>query len=124
MRLPVKINIGGLALIASGFYILGLTGVGVRWEDEPLVRDVYLWIGMFMTALIVVERWADRNLIATLDSWMASVWLFVGMALVGLSAVWPVLLLAVILGATVRLVAKVVFQSFDEFVLSVLPDDV
>ena len=81
-----------------------------------------MWIGMFMTALVFAQRWADRRSIASLDIWMASVWLFVVLAVVGLNAVWPVLLLAVILGATVRLVAKIAFQNFEDFVMAVLPD--
>lgn len=103
-----------LAFTALVFYILGLTPIGARWEPLAEVRVVYLWIGMFATALSLVVRRAEHRRIGSLDRWMAGVWTMAGFAVVGLSPLWPVLFLGVLFGAIVRLEAKMAFQRLDE----------
>lgn len=122
MRGPEKINAGCLGAVGSLFFVLALTPIGEIWQPVREIRDIYLWIGMFATALVMTLVRAERRRIDSLDLWMFGVWLFVGFAVVGLSALWPVLLLGALLGATIRLAMKVAFQSFEEFAASVMPD--
>lgn len=119
MRLPEKINAWALVGVAFVFYVLALTPIGARWEPLPEVRDVYLWIGMFATALTVVVWRAEARRIESLDRWMAAVWTMAGFALIGLSPLWPVLFLSVLFGAIVRLEARMAFQKADELAQAV-----
>lgn len=114
MRRPEKINAWALAFVALVFSILALTPIGERWEPVAEVRDLYLWIGMFATALALVVRRAEHRSIGSLDRWMAAVWTMAGFAVVGLSPLWPVLFLGILFGAIVRLEVKLAFQRFDE----------
>lgn len=122
MRAPEKINATSLGAVGLLFFVLALTPVGEFWQPVREIRDIYLWIGMFATALVVTVVRAERRRIDSLDLWMLGVWAFVGFAVVGLSALWPVLLLGALLGATIRLAVKVVFQGFEELSASVMPD--
>ena len=122
MRAPEKINAASLGAVALLFFVLALTPIGEIWQPVREIRDVYLWIGMFATALVVTVVRAERRRIASLDLWMLGVWTFIGFAVVGLSALWPVLLLGALLGATIRLAMKVVFKGFEELAASVLPE--
>ena len=122
MRAPEKINAASLGAVALLFFVLALTPIGEIWQPVREIRDVYLWIGMFTSALVVTVVRAERRRIASLDLWMLGVWTFVGFAVVGLSALWPVLLLGALLGTTIRLGMKMVFKGFEELAASVLPD--
>jgi hypothetical protein len=119
MRTPDRINAWALALIAFVFVILALTPIGVRSGPLPEMRDVYLWIGMFAAVLTLVVRRAEHRNIDSLDRWMAAVRTMAGFAIVGLSPLWPVLLLGVLFGAVVRLEARMAFQRFDELARAV-----
>ena len=121
MRVPEKINAASLAAVAAVFVVLALTPIGETWQPTREVRDVYLWIGLFATALALSIVRAERRRIDSLDRWMLGVWVLVGFAFVGLSPFWSVLALGVLLGATVRLGMKMVFQSYEELAAAVLP---
>lgn len=122
MRAPEKINAASLGAVGLLFFVLALTPIGEIWQPAREVRDIYLWIGMFATGLVVTLVRAERRRVDSLDLWMLGVWMFVGFAVVGLSALWPVLLLGALLGATIRLAMKVAFQGFEELAASVMPD--
>lgn len=112
MRGPEKINALALAGVALLFYVLALTPIGELWEQHPEVRDVYLWIAIFLTVLTLVLRRAEFNRIPSLDRWMVAVWVMIGFAVFGLAPLWPVLLLSLLFGEIVRLEAGMAFQSF------------
>jgi hypothetical protein len=114
MRLPEKINAWALGGVAIVFSVLALTPIGARWQPIADVRDVYLWVAMFATILAVVQRRAEHRRISSLDRWMAAVWIMAGFAIIGLSPVWPVLFLAILFGAIVRLEAAMAFQKSEE----------
>ena len=113
MRGPERVNAVALGIVAGLFYVLALTPVGELWEQHPEVRDVYLWIAMFLTVLTFVLRRAEYNRIPSLDRWMVGLWVMVGFAVFGLAPLWPVLLLGLVFGEIVRLEARMAFQSFD-----------
>ncbi len=118
MRGPEKINATCLGTVGVLFFVLALTPIGEIWQPVREIRDIYLWIGMFATALVMTLVRAERRRIDSLDLWMVGVWMFVGFAVVGFSALWPVLLLGALLGATVRLAMRVVFGGFEELAAS------
>lgn len=119
MRTPERMNAIGLGVVAAVFYALALTRVGEVWEQRPEVRDVYLWVAMFMTVFTFVLRRAEVRGIQSLDRWVGAIWVMVGFTIVGLAPLWPVLLLGVVFGAIVRLEARLAFQSFEELAQAV-----
>ena len=109
-----KLNTGAIGFLAVTFAMLALTPLGERWQPEPLVRDVYVWIAMFAAVLAIVLVRAAARRIPALDRWMAGVWVLTGFAIVGFSPLWPVLLLSVLLGAIVRLEARMAFEKAED----------
>lgn len=114
MRVPEKSNAIALGVVALVFYALALTRVGEVWEQRPEVRDLYLWVAMFMTVFAFVLRRAEFGGIPSLDRWVAAIWVMVGFSLFGLAPLWPVLLLGLVFGGIVRLEARLAFQSSEE----------
>src|SRR5665811_674955 len=74
MRAPEKINAASLGAVGLLFFVLALTPIGEFWQPVREIRDIYLWIGMFTTALVVTVVRAERQRIDSLDLWMFGVW--------------------------------------------------
>lgn len=109
-----KLNTVAIGFLAVTFSVLALTPLGERWQPEPLVRDVYVWIAMFAATLAIVLVRAASRRIPSLDRWMLAVWVLTGFAIVGFNPLWPVLLLSVLLGAIVRLEARMAFEKAED----------